>query len=105
MDRQRRIEVFLHAAHRLAIARLRESPRRVEELRAVLKRWRAQRGVTRSDAYFDEWEALLDRPIDEVERVVCADDDHAVALRSTSPIAPLITPAEREQLLREARQP
>jgi hypothetical protein len=102
MDRQRRIELFLLAAHRLAIARLREDPARVEELRSVLRRWRAQRGETRSDAYFDEWEALLDRPIEEVERVVCANDDRAVALRSTSPIAPLITSAERERLLGEA---
>jgi hypothetical protein len=104
MDRQRRIEVFLHAAHRLAITRLRENPSRVEELRAVLRRWRTQRGSTRSDVYFDEWEALLERPIDEVERVICADDEHAVVLRSTSPIAPLITPAEREQLLNDARR-
>jgi hypothetical protein len=103
MDRQHRIELFLQAAHRLAMTRLREDPRRIEEVRSVLQRWRNQRGQTRSDPYFDEWERLLRLPLDEFERVICADDEHAVALRSTSPIAPLITPQEREQMLRDAR--
>lgn len=42
-------------------------------------------------------------PIDELEQAVCADSDHAAALRSASPIAPLITAEERAALLRDAR--
>jgi hypothetical protein len=104
MDRQRRIELFLLAAHRLAMSRLRDKPQRVAELRAVLKRWRAQNGPSRSDPYLDRWERLLDMPLDDLELAICADDDEAAVLRSTSPIAPLITAQEREQLLADSRR-
>jgi hypothetical protein len=70
----------------------------------VIARWRERRGPARSDPYLDEWERLLSLPLDELERAVCADSDHAAALRSTSPFAPLITAAEREALLRESRR-
>jgi hypothetical protein len=98
------IDQFLSAAHRLAFQRLRSQPERKRELTAVLRRWREQRGPTRSDAYFDEWEKLLTLPLDEVENLVCADTEHAAALRSTSPIAPLITAAERDALLKQTRR-
>jgi hypothetical protein len=103
MNRQQQIDAFLKAAHRLAVERLREQPQRASEVRAVITRWRERRGVTRSDAYLDEWERLLARPLDELARAVCADDDRAIALRSASPIAPLITAEERAALLRESR--
>lgn len=104
MDRQRRIEVFLQAAHRLAVTRLRAEPERIGEVRALLRRWREQSGQTRSDIYWDEWERLLGLPIDEFESLICADDEHATVLRSVSPISVLISEAERRDLLREARQ-
>jgi hypothetical protein len=104
MDRQRRIEVFLQAAHRLAVSRLRAEPGRLGEVRALLHRWREQSGRTRSDVYWDEWEQLLELPIDDLESVICADDEHATVLRSVSPIGVLISQAERRELLREARR-
>ena len=104
MDRQRRIEVFLQAAHRLAMARLRAEPSRIGEVQALLRRWREQSGRTRSDLYWDEWERLLVMPIDDFESVICADDEHATVLRSVSPIGVLISEAERRELLREARR-
>jgi hypothetical protein len=104
MDRQRRIEVFLQAAHRLAVTRLRTEPARIGEVRALLHRWREQSGRTRSDIYWDEWEHLLELPVDDFERVICADDEHATVLRSVSPIGVLISEAERRELLREARR-
>jgi hypothetical protein len=103
MDRQRRTEVFLQAAHRLAVSRLRAEPGRLSEVRALLHRWREQSGRTRSDGDWDEWERLLELPIDEFESVICADDEHATVLRSVSPIGVLISQAERRELLREAR--
>jgi hypothetical protein len=103
MDRQRRIEVFLKAAHRLAVSRLRAEPARVGEVKAQLRRWREQSGQTRSDLYWDEWERLLALPIDDFETAICADDEHATVLRSVSPISVLITEPERRELLREAR--
>ncbi len=104
MDRQRRIEVFLQAAHRFAVARLRAEPGRIGEVRALLHRWREQSCRTRSDCYWDEWERLLSMPIDEFESAICADDEHATVLRSVSPIGILITEPERRELLREARR-
>ncbi len=41
-------------------------------------------------------------PIDEFERVICAEDEHAIALRSASPIGVLIS-EQRAELLRQAR--
>jgi hypothetical protein len=104
MDRQRQIEAFLHSAHRLAVARLRSEPARVLDVQAQLQRWRQRSGRTRSDVYWDEWESLLRQPIDEIERVVCADDQHATVLRSVSPISVLFTQRERAELLRQSRQ-
>ena len=103
MDRQRRIEVFLQAAHRLAVSRLRAEPARVGEVQAQLRRWREQSGRTRSDLFWDEWDRLLAMPIDDLEAVICADDEYATVLRSVSPISVLITEPERRELLREAR--
>ena len=103
MDRQRRIEIFLQAAHRLAVSRLRADPGRMSEVRALQQRWHRQEGSTRSDLYSDEREKLLSLPLDEFERVVCADDEHATVLRRVSPIGVLISEQERRQLLSEAR--
>lgn len=104
MNRQQQIDHFVASAHRLAMQRLREQPARVDEVRAQLARWRKQAGTTRSDIYWNEWEVLLDRPIDALAEAICADSDHATVLRSVSPVSVLITQAERAQLLREARQ-
>jgi hypothetical protein len=103
MNRQQQIDKFLLAAHRLAVSRLRAEPQRIEPVRAQLARWRAQSGPTRSDLYWDEWQRLLAADIREMERVVCADDEHGALLRSVSPLSTLITQAERARLLREAR--
>ena len=104
MDRQRRTEVFLQAAHRFAMVRLRADPDRIGDVRALLQRWREQSGQTRSDPYWDEWERLLALPLDDFEQVICADDEHATVLRSVSPIGAVISNAERRELLREARR-
>ena len=105
MNRQRQIESFLLAAHRLALVRLRAQPSRVEEARGLLSRWRTQNGPTRSDRYWDEWEQLLTIGPDSLEAVICADGDHAVALRSVSPLGILLTQRERALLLAQARRP
>jgi hypothetical protein len=101
MNRQQQIEQFLLKAHRLALARV--QPERLEPVRAQLSRWRSQAGTTRSDVYWDEWQALLSGDVDQLERVVCAEDEHATVLRSVSPMSTLITQSERAQLMREAR--
>lgn len=103
MNRQQQIERFLAEAHRLVIPRLRADPSAIELVRGQLTRWRALSGATRSDVYWDEWDGLLQLGVDAIERVVCADDEHAAVLRSVSPISVLLTQAERSRLLHEAR--
>lgn len=103
MNRQPQIDKFLLAAHRLALLRLRAEPARIEPVRGQLARWRVQSGPTRSDPYRDEWQQLLVADLAEIERVVCADNEHGAALRSGSPMSTLITQGERAVLLREAR--
>ena len=103
MDRHQQIDVFSLAAHRLAVARLREQPARVDEALGVLNRWRAQAGgSSHCDPYWDEWERLLNAGVDAVERAACASTDGAATLRSVSPLGRFITVAERNGLLREA---
>ena len=105
MNRQQQIDVFVAQAHVLATERLRQSPTRLTEVRAQLARWRAIAGPNRSDVYWDEWQNLLDGPLDQLAMSVCADTDHASVLRSVSPMSVLITQAERSALLKQARRP
>ena len=103
MNRQQQIDHFVAQAHKLAMQRLREQPGRVGEVRAQLAQWQLA-GPTRSDVYWNEWDSLLAGPLDVLAAVICADSDHAMVLRSVSPMSVLITQAERMQLLTAARQ-
>lgn len=103
MNRQLQIDRFVAQAHQLALQRLREQPERVGEVKAQLARWRRLAGATRSDVYWDEWDALLDGALEGLATAVCADTDQGALLRSSSPMSVLITQAERAQLLRHAR--
>jgi len=103
MNRQQQIESFLLAAHRVALARLRAEPARIARVRAQLARWRQRSGPGRSDPYWDEWEQLLHAGLDELDRAVCSEQEHAAVLRSVSPMSVLLTQRERAELLREAR--
>lgn len=103
MNRQQQIDKFLLAAHRLVLSRLRAEPARIEPVLEQLARWRVQSGPTRSDPYPDEWQQLPVADLAEIDRVVCADDEHGAVLRSVWPMSTLITQSERAVFLREAR--
>jgi hypothetical protein len=103
MDRHARIDIFSLAAHRLAVARLREQPARLPEAIGVLNRWRDQAGGSaHCDPYWDEWERLLRDGVDAVEREACAPTSHGATLRSVSPLGRFISVAERNDLLKQA---
>lgn len=103
MHRQRQIEHFLLAAHRLVVGRLHAEPDGVQVLRGTLLRWRQRNGMTHYDPYLDAWEALLDQPVAVWAQAVCADTEEAAALRSTSPIGSLLGDEERTALLAASR--
>lgn len=103
MNRQQQIDRFLLQAHKLALARLRADPHRMQEVAARLARWRLQAGATRSDACWDQWERLIAQGVDAMERSVCAEDEHGCVLRSVSPLSGLVSQQERSALLRQAR--
>ena len=103
MGNQQDIDRFTLAFHTRAIARLRENGKLVGQARDTLDRWRAQRGNTASDPYFDQWRALLDAGPDAVERSVCASTDAAATLRSVSPLGFVLSPQERQVLRRLTR--
>ncbi len=104
MNRQQQIDDFLPQAHRLAVQRLRAEPGRLADVARTLARWRLQAGPTRSDRYWDEWQALIDAGVDAIEAGACGSDQHAAALRNVSPVGVLITQRERGEMLRAARR-
>lgn len=103
MRNQQAIDRFTLAFHERAVARLRENGELLDRARETLDRWRAQRGVTASDPYFEQWRALLDEGPEAVERSACADTDAAAALRSVSPLGFVLSPEERMALHRLAQ--
>lgn len=104
MNRQQQIDHFVALAHQLAMQRLRQRPERLAQVQGQLARWRDQAGPTASDRYWNQWETLLNGPLDELEQAICADTEQATVLRSVSPMSCLITQAERAQLLRQVRE-
>ncbi len=98
MPSQQALDHFTLVFHQRAVALLKEDVRLIGQARATLDRWRQQRGATASDAYFEEWRHLLDQGPDAVERGVCADTDHAAALRNVSPLGFVLPAAERSVL-------
>lgn len=103
MPNQQDIDRFTLAFHRRAVARLRNDEVLLEKARATLDRWRAQRGTTASDPYFEQWRKLLDQGPDAIERQVCADSDSAAALRSVSPLGFVLSASERAALHRQVK--
>lgn len=67
------------------------------EAQHMLARW--QREGTIHPDYVDAWERLLARPLGEVRQAITADDEHGRDLRQSSPLAGLLSEAERRRIL------
>jgi hypothetical protein len=104
MPSQQQIHAFTQAFHRVAIRRLNEKPALVERALQTISRWQTQRGPSASDPYMLEWQALLTGDLSQLQRRVCADDDHAATLRNSSPLGFVLTPAERHALRSESME-
>jgi hypothetical protein len=82
------------ALHRLAFEKLRADPEGGKhKARELLERWLGMANLEASHLLFRRWQALLDRPVDEIEEEILGDTDHQ--LIQCSPLGALITPRER----------
>jgi hypothetical protein len=98
-DPHRRAELRGLAYHRALARRLRRPM--IDQARHVLWTWRDQGKIDPS--YADQWEALLDRPLPDIRRVIGEDTQIARDLRQNSPFAGMLSEPERRKILKELR--
>jgi hypothetical protein len=94
MSHQRQDDVSLEMARRVT-ERLRASPELLAIARDNLDRWSRQN----SDSplllrCYAEWQAILERPIEEICSLLCAESEEGQRLRQNSPFAGILSPAE-----------
>jgi hypothetical protein len=87
-------EVSLEMGRRVA-GRLREQPALLQFARDNLARWLRQNadapGLVRC---YREWLAILERPLEQICQILCADTEEGRRLRQNSPFAGVLPPAE-----------
>lgn len=86
--------ISLELARRIA-TRLLSRPELIEVTRKNLRRWSARNanspGLLRS---YHEWQAILEKPLEEVVAILCAETDEGQRLRQNTPFAGILTPEE-----------
>jgi len=81
------------ALHHAVAEKLRAEPSLIGIARENLERWAATAG--RSAPYLDEWTRILDRPLEDVLRLIEQEGERMTALRQCSPFAGVLEPKER----------
>lgn len=89
-DHQRLDERSL-ALHSAVAAKLQCDPALIERARANLSRWRA----SLNGSWMDEWQLILDGPLEGVVACLKERSERATRLRQSSPFAGLLTQQER----------
>ena len=88
------------AFDRLIAAKLLANPTLVEKARVNLSRWLASAApAVRTD--LQEWQRLLDGPLETLLSILKSADQRATRLRQSSPFCGILTPAERTRILQE----
>ena len=86
--------VSLELARRVA-ERLRARPELLALARDNLARWSQRNAGTPSLLRcYAEWQAILQRPLEEICELLCAETDDGQRLRQSSPFAGVLSPAE-----------
>lgn len=90
----------LEMARRI-VARIDADPERrgLAHAREVCRRWVA--GGNRPAA---EWQGILERPWEEVRRILLDDSEDSRRLRQNDPFCGILTPVERWDIYRESRR-
>lgn len=98
-----RVEERSLAIHRLVAARLLDDP--VATLRKARKNLDTMRRVDsgHSDRWFDEWDDVLQRPVDVIVTTMLARTQNGIDLRQVTPFAGVLSDAERRRALRSAK--
>lgn len=88
----------LEMARRI-VAKIDADPARrgLEHARRVCARW-----VDQGNVPAREWLAILERPWDEIRRILLDDSEESRRLRQNDPFCGILTPAERWDIYREA---
>lgn len=94
-DPHRVAELRSLAYHRALAPRLRRLT--IEEARARLRRWRDEERI--DPRYSLAWEEVLVLPMEEIRRVIAADDQRGRDLRQNSPFAGMLSEPERRKIL------
>lgn len=83
--------------HVLAARRIAAEPRLLERARETVQRWLERYGE-RAPAALREWQALLQRPWQEVAARATELSEDGARLRQSSPLATLLSEAERRRV-------
>lgn len=89
--------------HRAALEKLRAEPSLRAACLDLLARWLAAPEHRPSRPYLERWRELLTEATEEELVRVVLDPEGGQTLRSCSPLAPVLSPAERWALLRQVR--
>jgi len=89
-----RVEARSLAMHGAIAEKLRKNPRLLKAARENIRRWRRQ-GV--DVTAFAEWEAILERGVEETARVLTDPSEGATRLRQSTPFTGVLTPKERRR--------
>jgi transcriptional regulator with XRE-family HTH domain len=91
--------------HRLIAQRLRSDPELLVRTRDRVAGWLSGRlPFAGSTEYARAWQEVLGRPLQEVARVLVAEDEQARELRQNTPFAGTLTPAEIATVIRMTRE-
>ena len=88
-----RIDQRSLAMHRAIADKLRANPALLQIARDNLKR--RSLANSRSQPYWDAWQALLDQPLEVLLAVLVEESERMTTMRQTSPFAGVLSPAER----------
>lgn len=85
--------------HRIIAERLRLNPAMLEVARGNMARWNCpERG------WWREWLAILQRPLEDILKVLEREDEDACRLRQSSPFAGILTPQEVWEIKRQFKE-
>jgi hypothetical protein len=85
------------AMHCRIAQKISSDPRLLDKARENLKRWSAKSTGPRP-RYLREWQEILKCPWPEIAALITDMSEEATRLRSSSPFAGVLSPAEREQI-------